>query len=222
MLVYVVPLSAMAATLTFKVSAPATMSRRDVARARRGAGALAELWARLTSSQWQALFDEVERTLHEPLGTIEAGEVHPLTKAPTPAAEERARAHFLSLLDGFETRGRLLADSLTAPEVAGLVGSARQTPISRAEAGTLFAVFDRGAWRFPVWQFDPEGPDGAVSGLAEVLAALQGLSPLAKLVWFSRPTAVLDGKSPVDALRAGQLERLLSAARAAAARSPAE
>lgn len=204
----------MARSVTFKVAAPPTMSKRDVTRARRGAGALAELWDRLPSGDWQALFDEVERTLHEPLDG-EPGQVHPLTKASVPSPEERARVHFLSLLDRFEARDRLLADALTAPQVAKLLGSTRQTPLVRLQAGTLFAVYDRGAWRFPAWQFDPEGPDRVIGGLSEVLEALDGLSPLAKLVWFSRPNPVLDGRTPVDALRAGELERVLAAARAA-------
>lgn len=207
----------MARSVNFKVAAPSTMSKRDVGRARRGAGALAELWERLPSGDWQALFDEVERTLHAPLDGLAPGEVHPLTKAPVASAEERARVHFLSLLDRFEARGRLLADALTAPQVAKLLGSSRQTPISRAHAGTLFAVYDRGSWRFPAWQFDPDGPDGAVAGLPEVLQALDGLTPLAKLVWFSRQNPVLDGRTPAEALRSGEVERVLGAARAAAA-----
>lgn len=217
MLDLMVPSVAMTRSVDFKVEAPPTMSKRDVGRARRGAGALAELWERLPSGDWQALFDEVERTLHEPLEGLEPGEVHPLTKAPVPSAEERARVHFLSLLDRFEARSRLLADALTAPQVAKLLGSSRQTPLSRAQAGTLFAVYDRGAWRFPAWQFDPEGPEGVIAGLPEVLEALDGLSPLAKLIWFSRRNPVLDGRTPVDALRAGELERVLAAARPAVA-----
>ncbi len=217
MRVAMVPSIAMARAVDVKVAAPPTRSKRDLGRARRGAGALGELWERLSSGDWQALFDEVERTLHEPLDGLEPGEVHPLTKAPVPSAEERARVHFLSLLDRFEARSRLLADALTAPQVARLLGSSRQTPLSRAQAGTLFAVYDRGAWRFPGWQFDPEGPDDVIAGLPEVLEALAGLSPFAELVWLSRANPVLDGRTPIEALRSGELDRVLAAARAAQA-----
>lgn len=204
-------------SVNFKVAAPPTMSKRDVGRARRGAGALAELWERLASGQWQALFDEVERTLHEPVDGLEPEDLHPLTKAPVPSAEERAQVHFLSLLDRFEARARLLADSLTAPQVAKLLACSRQTPLSRAQAGTLFAVYDRGAWRFPAWQFDPQGPDTVITGLPEVLQALSGLTPLARLVWLSRLHPVLDGRTPIEVLRAGEVERVLAAACAAVA-----
>lgn len=207
----------MARSVNFKVAAPQSMSKRDVTRARRGAGALAELWERLPSGDWQALFDEVDRTLHEPLNGLEPGQPHPLTKVPVPSAEERARVHFLSLLDRFQARSRLLADALTAPQVAKLLGSSRQTPLSRAQAGTLFAVYDRGAWRFPAWQFDPDGPDGVVAGLPEALEALKGLSPLARLVWLSRQNPMLDGRTPIEGLRDGELELMLPATRAAVA-----
>lgn len=217
MLVVAVPFVAMARSVNFEVAAPSTMSKRDVGRARRGAGALAELWERLPSGDWQALFDEVERTLHEPLDGLEPGQPHPLTSAPVPSAEERARVHFLSLLDRFEARSRLLADALTAPQVAKLLGSSRQTSLSRAQAGALFAVYDRGVWRFPSWQFDPEGPDGVIAGLPEVLEAVTGLSPFAKLVWFSRISPMLDGHTPSEELRSGEVERVLAAAAAAGA-----
>src|SRR4051812_10526818 len=46
-------------------------------------------------------------------------------------------------------RRELLAGTKTASEVAALLGTSRQTPHDRLESGTLIAVYDRGAWRFP-------------------------------------------------------------------------
>ena len=206
----------MTSRLEFEVAAPPETPKREVIRARKALNALQELWARLPRGEWQALFDEVERTLEKPLAGFAPGETHPLTKEPVPTPEERARVHFLSLLDRFTARGRLLEDSLTAPQVARLLGSSRQTPLTRLEAGSLLAVYDRGAWRFPVWQFDPEGPDGVVEGLPQVLRALDGLSPFAKLVWFTRPNPYLDEKPPIEALRAREVERVEQEARAVA------
>lgn len=211
----------MASQVSFEVEAPPTTSRREVARARKAAGALQELWERLPKGEWQALFDELGRALHAPPEAFEPGEVHPLTKARVPTREERAKVHFLSLLDRFERRRQLLAESLTAPQVAGLLGSSRQTPHTRLRTGGLLAVYDRGAWRFPAWQFDPEGPDGVVAGLPEVLRALDGVSDFAKLVWLTRPSPYLEGSRPMDALRAGEMERVAREARAAAARQAA-
>lgn len=206
----------MSSRLEFEVAAPPETPKREVVRARKAMNALKELWARLPRGEWQALFDEVERTLEKPLDGFAPGETHPLTKKPAPTPEERAKVHFLSLLDRFTVRGRLLEDSLTAPQVARLLGCSRQTPLTRLEAGSLLAVYDRGAWRFPAWQFDPEGPDGVVARLSGVLLALDGLSPFAKLVWFTRPNPYLEGRPPIEALRAGEVERVEQEARAVA------
>lgn len=207
----------MASQLNFEVEAPPETPRREVSRARRATGTLQELWDRLSRREWQALFEEVERALQEPIADSTPREVHALTKKPIPTAEERATARFLSLLDGFTARRQLLDDSLTAPQVARLLGSSRQTPLSRLEADSLLAVFDRGAWRFPAWQFDPQGADGVIQGLPEVLRALKGLTPFAKLVWLTRRSPYLEKRSPVEALREGDLDRVLNEAHSLAA-----
>ena len=98
-----------------------------------------------------------------------------------------------------------MAGSLSAPEVATLLGTSRQTPHDRARAGTLLGVLDRGALRFPRWQFDPQGEDGVVGGLPEVLDALR-LSPFGKAYWLSRPNPYLGDRSPVEALKEGELQ----------------
>jgi hypothetical protein len=84
------------------------------------------------------------------------------------------------------------------------------------KGGTLLAVLDRGVWRFPAWQFDPEGPDGVVEGLPEVLRALE-VSPLAKASWLVRPNQYLEGRTPLAALKEGRVEAVRSAAEAVGA-----
>jgi hypothetical protein len=112
----------------------------------------------------------------------------------------------------FQWRQELFKDSLSAPEVARLLGTCRQTPHDRVRARTLLAERDRGALRFPRWQFDANGPDGVLAGLSGVLKALD-VSPLAKMSWFTRPNPYLEGRTPVEALKAGEVERLISLAR---------
>ena len=206
--------------VNFEIDAPADTPKRELVRARKGVGALQELWERLPRGEWQTLFEELERTLHEPLDD-EPRTLHPLTGKPVPTQEERTRVHFVSLLDRFEARRRLLADALTAPQVAKLLGSSRQTPLTRLEADSLLAVYDRGVWRFPAWQFDPEGPDGVVAGMPQVLRALADVDNFARLVWFTRPNPYLDARSPIEALRAGEVEQVADEARAVAARPAA-
>ena len=112
----------------------------------------------------------------------------------------------------FARREELLKDSLTAPEVAKLLHVSRQTPHDRVENGSLLAVLDRGALRFPEWQFDPDGPEGVVSGLPDVIRALP-IPPLAKINWLVRSNPCLEGRRPIDALRRGDRERVLDTAR---------
>jgi hypothetical protein len=107
--------------------------------------------------------------------------------------------------DEYRVRHELLADSLTAPQVAQRLGTSRQTPHDRARAGTLLAVMDRGVLRFPAWQFDPAGPDGVLAGLPEVLRALGEMPPLSKMGWMVSPKALLPD-SPVALLRRGTPE----------------
>ena len=122
--------------------------------------------------------------------------------------EEKLKLELHSLFAYFERRRELLDDSLTSSEVADLLGTSRQTPHDRLKNRTLLAVLDRGAYRFPIWQFDAEGPDGVIEGFPEVLRALN-LSDFAKLSWLVRPNPILDGFTPIAALKQGLKERVI-------------
>jgi hypothetical protein len=113
----------------------------------------------------------------------------------------------------FEARRLLLADALTAPGAAELLGTTRQTPYDRARRGTLLAVMDRGMLRFPRWQFDSQGPGGVVAGLPEVMRALS-ISPLAKASWLTRANSTLEERTPLETLQAGEMDRVRDAAAA--------
>jgi hypothetical protein len=129
-----------------------------------------------------------------------------LTGEPSPTPAELIQLRRENLLRGFAERRRLLADALAVGDVAELLGVGRQTPHDRVRAGTLLAVKDNGKLAFPAWQFDPEGPDGVLSGLPEVLQALGGtVSPLGRVRWFLQPKALLNGRTPLGCLRDGEL-----------------
>jgi len=122
--------------------------------------------------------------------------------------EEAIKLEMESLFRYFQHRRHLLKDALTAPEVAKLLGTSRQTPHDRLKSNTLLGILDNGVVKFPAWQFDPAGADGIIDGLADVLKALK-ISDFAKLNWLVRPHPVLDGLTPVDALKKGWKERVL-------------
>jgi hypothetical protein len=121
---------------------------------------------------------------------------------------EQMGLELTALFQYFERRKALLKDALTAKQVAQLLGTTRQTPHDRAEKGSLLAVLDKGIWKFPAWQFDPEGPDGIVTGFSEVLKALPG-SSFAKLNWLVIPNRDLGDVTPIAALNRGKFTEVL-------------
>jgi hypothetical protein len=62
---------------------------------------------------------------------------------------ERSALQMAALARSFKRRRELLEGSLTASQVAELLGISRQRPHDRVKGATLLAVLDRGAWRFP-------------------------------------------------------------------------
>lgn len=169
--------------------------------------------ARLNPRAQQALLDAVRvageaanttKTEEDPLLTTWLGE-----PPPNPAELE-----FQALQARFAMRRELLAQCIGTSEVVSLLGLRnRQTPLDRVKAKTLLAIRDQGQWRFPLWQFDPDGPDGVVAGLPDVLAELP-VADLIKARWLQRPQPLLDGHTPLQLLHEGQLDRVLAEARA--------
>jgi excisionase family DNA binding protein len=172
---------------------------------------------RLAQSDLRTLRNELAHAvvLDDTRGS-QSREIHPVTGEPVLSESEQALLGFRSLLRFFEVRRELLDDALTAPQAAELLGVSRQTPLNRVKDGSLLAVLDRGAYRFPVWQFDPQGEDGVLAGLPDVLAALEPQQPLAKVIWLRRPNPTLAGREPVELLRDREIEPVVDAAHAAA------
>jgi Protein of unknown function (DUF2384) len=164
----------------------------------------------------QTLRQELANVVVDQAHGSESREIHPATGEPVASASEQALLAFRSLLQFFEARRDLLDGALTAPQAAELLGVSRQTPLNRVRDNTLLAVLDRGAYRFPVWQFDSQGEDGVLPGLPDVLDALEPQQPFAKLVWLRRPNPTLEGREPLDLLRGRELEPVMDAAHAAA------
>jgi len=151
----------------------------------------------------------LEQALTPPQPTAEGSTVREfLTQTQTFTDQERMEYEMASIARHFQKRQELLQDTLSAPQVAQLLGTTRQTPHDRAKAGTLLAVRERGGLRFPRWQFDAKGSDDVFEGLPEILKALK-VSALEKVAWFVRPHPDLEGKTPLETAQAGQSERLV-------------
>ncbi|MCW3097224.1 MAG: hypothetical protein JWL77_2842 [Chthonomonadaceae bacterium] len=152
---------------------------------------------------------EAESAKGELLQAIRS-ELEPLGFPKQPAEQHRMLQEVLE--ESFRQRRDLLVEAFSAPQVASLLQTSRQTPLNRAQKGTLLAVYENGKWLFPRWQFDVHGPDGVLSGLPQVLEALQ-VSPIEKLSWFVRRSPYLENRTPLEALKSGETERVVSLAR---------
>jgi hypothetical protein len=124
-----------------------------------------------------------------------------------PLAEARIR--------GLRMKQELLAREggvLGASEVAEILGITRQAVNKRVQAKTLFALQTaKHGMSFPAWQL----VDGEVlPGLPEVLRSLDPtLGPWMTLAFFLEDHVALGGRSPLQALREGDVESVLRAAR---------
>jgi hypothetical protein len=130
--------------------------------------------------------------------------------------QERLQLEMDTLARHFQHRRQLLDQSLSASEVAKLLGTSRQTPHDRVSGQTLLAIKENGKFCFPAWQFDPTGSDGVIEGLPAVLKAL-AISDYGKLNWLTRANPYLEDITPIQALKAGQKERVLAEAAAVGA-----
>lgn len=202
----------MATAAETRQPARAHQRRRDAFE--RSVAVLRRLRETATPDEMERIASRLEQALVTvPVAPERAALLVALTGGQIPAPSERLELETASIARYFQRRHELLDGSLTAPEVASLLGTTRQTPHDRVRAGSLLAVRERGGLRFPRWQFDADGPDGVLPGFSYVLRALD-ISPLEKISWFVRPNPYLEGRTPLEALRAGETERLVPVARA--------
>lgn len=101
-----------------------------------------------------------------------------------------------------------IGPALAQADVARLLGVSVQA-VSK-NRGLLRIANRDGRVVYPVVQFDGRGP---LPGLALVLAALgDALQPLTIASWLTLTTGALDDRSPVEALRAGDVQAVLALA----------
>lgn len=203
--------------IAIRIEEPTHYEKKDRPAVVRNARRIEEKLNALPAHEQAAILQRIAVALNEPVVADEESDVITrLTGGRIYSSSERTELEFTVLKRSFERRHELLEGAITAPKVAKLIGVSRQTPHDRLEKGTLLAVMDQGKPMFPLWQFDPAGPDSVVEGLPAVIQALNA-RPLGKVRWLTRANAYLDDKTPLETLKQGEKERVMKLAEAVGA-----
>jgi hypothetical protein len=117
-----------------------------------------------------------------------------------------------AFIRGIEASRRLINDhggALTSVQAASLLGVSRQMIDRKRQHGKLLAVSTgRHGYRYPAWQFEPSG---VLPGLEDALSVLAPFDSWMQVAFFVSPNERLQGKTPIEALKAGDLEAVLEA-----------
>jgi hypothetical protein len=141
------------------------------------------------------------------------------TPAEAPKNGAQACRETDRLLDRARLRGLLEREALLSAEggtvsgatAARLLGISPQAVYKRRKAGKLIALtLGRRGLAYPVWQFDR---GGTLSGLEAVLAELHEHDAWMQAAFMLGANVRLEGRTPLEELRRGDLNSVLRAAR---------
>lgn len=106
-------------------------------------------------------------------------------------------------LRGLDAKRKLVeaaGGTLSSSEVAKALQITRQAVDKRRKEGTILAVeLGKKGFRYPAWQI-------GLPHLAKVLGTLGGRDSWERLSFFLNPSALLDGRTPLDVLQDGRHE----------------
>jgi hypothetical protein len=117
-------------------------------------------------------------------------------------------------LRGLKRKQQMLEQAggtFSSEEVAKAIGISRQAVDKRRLSNQLLALTQgKRGYGYPRFQFE----DGkTLKGLEEVLSQLKTLDPWMQLIFFATPNERLRGTTPIEALRQGDSELVIEAAR---------
>lgn len=179
--------------------------------------ALERVAARVDERTWLSLAEAAAAIADEEPHAPPPAELAGLVGAGLSTTERLA-----AVLDGvtrdFHRRDEILADALTTAQVARRLRLSRQGPHDRRAQHRLLGVPHNRDWLFPAWQLDPRTRDGVVRGLPDVLQALAPMDPWDQAFWLTSARPELDGRTPIEAVRDGEVDVVARLARATAER----
>jgi hypothetical protein len=114
-----------------------------------------------------------------------------------------------ALARGVEHRRTLLSlagGALSADEAGQILGVTRQAVDKRRRTGSLLAVREGSDWRYPACQFEVSE---VVAGIPDVVRGFGPSSPWVALDFLLAPDTVLAGRTPLEALKAGDRDEVL-------------
>ncbi|RWD96443.1 DNA-binding protein [Mesorhizobium sp.] len=96
--------------------------------------------------------------------------------------------------------------TLSAEDAGSLLGISRQAVDKRRRAGSLLALREGSDWRYPACQFDNTD---VAAGIPDIVQAQTSSGPWVALDFLLAPDSSLGGRSPLEALKAGDREAVL-------------
>lgn len=133
-----------------------------------------------------------------------------------PSRTEARTAAMSNLQQQFETRRRLVDNSITRTDAAELLSVSEQAISALVKSGDLVTIRVGRQLRVPAWQFNPDVERGLLPGIARLAAVFPG-GVTALSEWVVRQNVELAGAAPVEALAAGRVDAVVDVARAGTA-----
>jgi biotin operon repressor len=117
-------------------------------------------------------------------------------------------------LKGMQVKQQLLnyqgQPPLTSEEVALRLDMSREAVNKRRRKKQLLAInLGKRGYRYPAWQFEEEK---VLTGLPEVLQALEAVGEWTPLLFFCSGNEQFNGDTPLEHLKAGEINRVIAAA----------
>ncbi len=135
-----------------------------------------------------------------------------LTEEKKYTKEQRQKLRWKTFVRKFQWDRKLFQDCCNIARVAELLEITPEIVEERVKSQSLLAITHNGNLLFPQWQFSPNNPDGVIEGLPEVLAILE-IPTVDKISWLIAPNPILEKRTPIEALKQGDKDRVLDEAR---------
>jgi hypothetical protein len=133
---------------------------------------------------------------------------------PAPSPEELAAAVARSEQRVRDAHEHLYSQSLPLTAAADRLGVDLEHVSALLGSGELLAIDGPDGARIPAWQLTGSTPDGLLPGVQEVAAAFP-YRTLELSFWVMTPNAQCGGRTPREAMAAGEVDRAVAAARVA-------